>query len=103
MKMDHVHVRAKSMARSNSTKMACEKATKRLRGTLCKATRLGVSSAEVAGLPSTKRLIPQRLDHGWRLAVFMVLMFGGGVVVALVCMAKNGCTRMEDIRLTSTK
>lgn len=96
MSMDHVHVKTKSMGRSNSSKMACEKASRRLRATLLKANRLGVSSIEVAKLPSAKKLITER-DHGWKLAVFMILMFGGGVVIALVCMAKNGCTRIEDI------
>lgn len=94
--MDHVQVKTKYTSRSNPSKMACEKASRRLRATLLKATRMGIDSKEVAGLPSAKKLIPQR-DHGWRLAVFMVLMFGGSVVVALVCMAKNGCSRIEDI------
>ncbi|XP_074115636.1 uncharacterized protein LOC141538177 isoform X2 [Cotesia typhae] len=100
--MDHIHVKTKFVSRSasNSSKMACEKASKRLKSTLLKATRLGITTTEVAGLSSAKRLIPQR-DHGWRLAVFMILMFGGGVVVALVCMAKNGCSRLEDITLAT--
>ena len=96
--MDHVHVKTtKSSSRSsNPSKMACDKATRRLRSTLVKATRLGVSTSEVASLASAKRLIPQR-DHGWRLAVFLLLMFGGGVIVAVVCMARKGCSRIEDI------
>lgn len=95
--MDHVHVKTRSASKSsNPTKMACEKASRRLRATLVKASRLGVSTSEVASLASAKRLIPQR-DHGWRLAVFLLLMFGGGVIVALVCMARKGCSRIEDI------
>ncbi|KAF7996653.1 hypothetical protein HCN44_002299 [Aphidius gifuensis] len=100
MNMDHVHVKTKSMARSNSSKMACEKASRRLKATLHKANKLGVTTTEIAKLPSAKKLITER-DHGWRLAVFMILMFVGGVVIALVCIAKNGCTRIEDISLAT--
>lgn len=77
--------------------MACEKASRRLRATLLKATRCGVSTAEVAGLPSAKKLVSQR-DHDWKLAVLLLLMFGGGIIVALVCTTSSrGCSRIEDI------
>lgn len=95
--MDHVHVRSRSSAsKSNPTKMACEKASRRLRTILVKASRFGVSTAEVARLPAAKKLIPQR-DHGWKLAVFLLLMFGGGVIVALICTTRKGCSKLEDI------
>lgn len=76
--------------------MACEKASRRLRTILVKASRLGVSTTEVAKLPSAKKLIPQR-DHGWKLAVFLLVMFGGGVIVALACTARKGCSKLEEI------
>lgn len=76
--------------------MACEKASKRLRTILVKASRLGISTTEVAKLPSAKKLIPQR-DHGWKLAVFLLVMFGGGVIVALACTARKGCSKLEEI------
>lgn len=94
--MDHVHVKSRSASKSNPTKMACEKASRRLRTILVRASRIGVSTAEVARLPTAKKLIPQR-DHGWKLAVFLLLMFGGGVIVALVCTARKGCSKLEDI------
>lgn len=94
--MDHVHVKSRSASKSNPTKMGCEKASRRLRTILVKASRLGVSTTEVARLPAAKKLIPQR-DHGWKLAVFLLLMFGGGVIVALVCTARKGCSKLEDI------
>ncbi|KAL0107203.1 hypothetical protein PUN28_015612 [Cardiocondyla obscurior] len=95
--MDHVHVKSRSASKSNPTKMACEKASRRLRTILVRASRIGVSTAEVARLPAAKKLIPQR-DHGWKLAVFLLLMFGGGVIVVLVCTARKGCSKLEDIR-----
>ncbi|XP_012289104.1 uncharacterized protein LOC105704461 [Orussus abietinus] len=98
--MDHVHVKARSTSRSNPSKMACEKASRRLRTVLFKASRLGVNGAEVANLTSAKRLLPRR-DHGWKLAVFLVLMLAGGVIVALVCTAREGCSRIEDINLAT--
>ncbi|XP_029043789.2 uncharacterized protein LOC114876457 [Osmia bicornis bicornis] len=99
--MDQVHVKSlRSASRSNPTKMACEKATRRLRTILVKASRLGVSTTEVARLPSAKKLIPQR-DHGWKLAVFLLLMFGGGVIVALACTARKGCSKLEEIEISS--
>lgn len=94
--MDHVHVKSRSASKSNPTKMACEKASRRLRTILVRASRLGVSTSDVARLPAAKKLIPQR-DHGWKLAVFLLLMFGGGVIVALVCTARKGCSKLEDI------
>lgn len=94
--MDHVHVKSRSASKTNPAKMGCEKASKRLRTILVKASRLGVSTAEVASLPAAKQLFPQR-DHGWKLAVFLLLMFGGGVIVALVCTARKGCSKLEDI------
>lgn len=87
---------SRSTSRSNPAKMACEKASKRLRTILVKASRLGVSTTEVAKLPSAKKLIPQR-DHGWKLAVFLLVMFGGGVIVALACTARKGCSKLEEI------
>ncbi|XP_017789882.1 PREDICTED: uncharacterized protein LOC108572193 [Habropoda laboriosa] len=99
--MDHVHVKSsRSTSRSNPTKMACEKASRRLRTILVRASRLGVSTTEVARLASAKRLIPQR-DHGWKLAVFLLLMFGGGVIVALACTARKGCSKLEEINLAT--
>jgi len=89
-------VKSRSASKSNPTKMACEKASRRLRTILVRASRIGVSTAEVARLPTAKKLIPQR-DHGWKLAVFLLLMFGGGVIVALVCTARKGCSKLEDI------
>lgn len=94
--MDHMHVKSRSASKSNPTKVACEKASRRLKTILVRASRLGVSTSEVAGLPAAKKLIPQR-DHGWKLAVFLLLMFGGGVIVALVCTARKGCSKLEDI------
>ncbi|XP_073968018.1 uncharacterized protein isoform X1 [Bombus fervidus] len=95
--MDQVHVKSsRSTSRSNPTKIACEKASRRLRTILVKASRLGVSTTEVAKLPSAKKLIPQR-DHGWKLAVFLLVMFGGGVIVALACTARKGCSKLEEI------
>ncbi|KAG6797933.1 hypothetical protein HZU73_06725 [Apis mellifera caucasica] len=95
--MDQVHVKSsRSTSRSNPAKMACEKASKRLRTILVKASRLGVSTTEVAKLASAKKLIPQR-DHGWKLAVFLLVMFGGGVIVALACTARKGCSKLEEI------
>ncbi|KAK1121086.1 hypothetical protein K0M31_010866 [Melipona bicolor] len=95
--MDQVHVKSsRSTSRSNPAKMACEKASRRLRTILVKASRLGVSTMEVAKLPSAKKLIPQR-DHGWKLAVFLLVMFGGGVIVALACTARKGCSKLEEI------
>ena len=76
--------------------MACEKASRRLRATLLKASRLGVSTSELAALPSAKRIVSQR-DHDWKLAVLLLLMFGGGVIVALVCTTSRGCSKIEDI------
>ncbi|XP_046737272.1 uncharacterized protein LOC124406014 [Diprion similis] len=98
--MDHVHVRTRPTSKSNPSKMACEKAARRLRTLLFKASRLGVSAGDVAGLPSARKLVPQR-DHGWKIAVFLILMFGGGVIVALVCTARRGCSRIEDINLAT--
>ncbi|KAK2585630.1 hypothetical protein KPH14_010254 [Odynerus spinipes] len=104
--MDHVHVKSRSNSSSksngnnNPTKVGCEKASRRLRTILVKASRLGVSTAEVARLPATKKLLPQR-DHGWRLAVFLLLMFCGGVIVALVCTTRRGCSKLEDINLAT--
>ncbi|KYN16972.1 hypothetical protein ALC57_10744 [Trachymyrmex cornetzi] len=95
--MDHVHVKSRSASKSNPTKMACEKASRRLRTILVRASRIGVSTTEVARLPAAKKFIPQR-DHGWKLAVFLLLMFGGGVIVALVCTARKGCSKLEDIK-----
>ena len=89
-------MKSRSASKSNPTKMACEKASRRLRTILVRASRVGVSTAEVARLPAAKKLIPQR-DHGWKLAVFLLLMFGGGVIVALVCTARKGCSKLEDI------
>nr|KAF7398172.1 hypothetical protein H0235_016180 [Vespula pensylvanica] len=97
--MDHVHVKSRSSSNSksnNTTKVGCEKASRRLRTILVKASRLGVSTSEVAGLPAAKKLFPQK-DHGWRLAVFLLLMFAGGVIVALVCTTRRGCSKLEDI------
>jgi len=94
--MDHVHVKSRSASKTNPTKVACEKASRRLRTILVRASRIGVTTAEVARLPAAKKLIPQR-DHGWKLAVFLLLMFGGGVIVALVCTARKGCSKLEDI------
>lgn len=92
-----MHVKSsRSTSRSNPAKMACEKASKRLRTILVKASRLGVSTTEVAKLASAKKLIPQR-DHGWKLAVFLLVMFGGGVIVALACTARKGCSKLEEI------
>ncbi|KZC07169.1 hypothetical protein WN55_08551 [Dufourea novaeangliae] len=76
--------------------MACEKATRKLRTILVKASRIGVPTTEVARLPTAKKLIPQR-DHGWKLAVFLLLMLGGGMIVALACTARKGCTKLEEI------
>lgn len=94
--MDHVHVKSRSASKSNPTKMACEKASRRLRTIFVKASRVGVSATEVAKLPTAKKLIPQR-DHGWKLAVFLLLMFGGGVIVALACTARKGCSKLDEI------
>ncbi|XP_076180541.1 uncharacterized protein LOC143153347 isoform X1 [Ptiloglossa arizonensis] len=94
--MDHVQVKSRSASKSNPTKMACEKASRRLRTVLVKASRLGVSTTEVARLPTAKKLIPQR-DHGWKLAVFLLLMFCGGVIVAWACTARKGCSKLEEI------
>lgn len=92
-----MHVKSsRSTSRSNPAKMACEKASKRLRTILVKASRLGVSTTEVAKLASAKKLIPQR-DHGWKLAVFLLVMFGGGVIVVLACTARKGCSKLEEI------
>ncbi|XP_015177011.1 PREDICTED: uncharacterized protein LOC107066684 [Polistes dominula] len=103
--MDHVHVKSRSSSNSKSnnnppTKMGCEKASRRLRTILVKASRLGVTTSEVAGLPAAKKLFPQK-DHGWRLAVFLLLMFAGGVIVALVCTTRKGCSKLEDISLAT--
>ncbi|KAL2713323.1 hypothetical protein V1478_017021 [Vespula squamosa] len=101
--MDQVHVKSKSNSKgNNTTKSSCEKASRRLRTILVKASRLGVSTAEVAKLPAAKKLIPQK-NHSWRLTVFLFLMFAGGVIVALVCTARTGCTRLEDISLGDIK
>lgn len=103
--MDHVHVKSRSSSNSksnNTTKVGCEKASRRLRTILVKASRLGVSTSEVAGLPAAKKLFPQK-DHGWRLAVFLLLMFAGGVIVALVCTTRRGCSKLEDIVSIITK
>ena len=48
LRMDHVHMKSRSSSKSNPTKMACEKATRRLRTILVKASR------------------PRRLDDGRR-------------------------------------
>ncbi|XP_015428588.1 PREDICTED: uncharacterized protein LOC107185430 [Dufourea novaeangliae] len=98
--MDHVHVKSRSASKSNPTKMACEKATRKLRTILVKASRIGVPTTEVARLPTAKKLIPQR-DHGWKLAVFLLLMLGGGMIVALACTARKGCTKLEEINLAT--
>ncbi|XP_076678821.1 uncharacterized protein LOC143374522 [Andrena cerasifolii] len=98
--MDHVHMKSRSSSKSNPTKMGCEKATRRLRTILVKASRLGVSTTDVARLPSAKKLIPQR-DHGWKLAVFLLLMFGGGMIVALACTVRKGCSKLEEINLAT--
>lgn len=81
---------------SSSSRMACEKASRKLRATLLKAARLGVSSNEIASLPAAKKIVSQR-DHDWKLAVLLLLMFGGGVIVALVCTTSRGCSKLEDI------
>ncbi|KAG7188736.1 hypothetical protein KM043_008356 [Ampulex compressa] len=99
--MDQVHVKSRSASKSNNpTKMACEKASRRLRTILLKASRLGVSTTEVAGLPTAKKLVPQR-DHGWKLAALLLLIFGGGVIVALACTARKGCSKLEEINLAT--
>ncbi|XP_066588296.1 uncharacterized protein [Prorops nasuta] len=99
--MDHVHVKSRSMGKAgNPSKMGCEKASKRLGTILVRASRLGVATTEVAGLPTAKKLVPQR-DHGWKLAVFLLLMFLGGVIVALVCTSRRGCSKIEDINLAT--
>ncbi|OXU19496.1 hypothetical protein TSAR_012377 [Trichomalopsis sarcophagae] len=81
---------------SSGSRMACEKASRKLRATLLKAARLGVSSSEIASLPAAKKIVSQR-DHDWKLAVLLLLMFGGGVIVALVCTTSRGCSKLEDI------
>ncbi|XP_011494398.1 PREDICTED: uncharacterized protein LOC105359479 [Ceratosolen solmsi marchali] len=85
---------------SSGTRMACEKASRRLRATLLKASRLGVTTADLARLPAAKRIVSQR-DHDWKLAVLLLLMFGGGVIVALVCTTSRGCSKIEDINLAT--
>ena len=91
----HVQVKTKS-SRGHIYKMACEKASRRLKTTLLKASRLGVTTVEVTRLPSAKKLI-SRKDHSWRLAVLVILMFVGGIVAALICTARSGCSRIEEI------
>ncbi|XP_014236415.1 uncharacterized protein LOC106658808 [Trichogramma pretiosum] len=83
-----------------STRMACEKASRKLRATLLKAARIGVTTNELARLPSAKKIVSQR-DHDWKLAVLLLLMFGGGVIVALVCTTSRGCSKIEDINLAT--
>lgn len=90
----HVQMKTKS-SKENPSKMACEKASRRLRTILVKASRLSVNTAEVLTLPSARKLI-SRKDH-WGLAVFVILMFGGGVIVALMCTTRRGCSRIEEI------
>ena len=95
----HVQMKTKS-SKGNPSKMACEKASRRLRTILVRASRLGVNTAEATTLPSAKKLI-SRKDHGWRLAVFVILMFGGLVIVTLICTILRSCSRTEEV--VSTK
>lgn len=92
---NHAQAKTRSL-KANPSKVACEKATRRLKAILLKASRLGVSTAEVAKLPTAKNFVTRR-DHGWKLFIFLCLMFSGGVIVAVICTARKGCSRIEDI------
>ena len=96
---NNVHYREQSRnSRNNSSKMACEKANRRLNATLAKASRFGLTSTDLASLPSVKRIISHR-DHDWKLGVLMLFTFAAGVILALLCTSNNkSCsTRIEDI------
>lgn len=98
-KMDHAHCKSKSGSNSknnNTTKVGYEKAAKRLRTILMRASRLGISKSEVAGLASARKLFPQR-DSNLRLVIYFSLVLIGSIIVALICTARKGCTKQEDI------
>ena len=92
----HHHHQGCSNGWKSPSRMACEKASRKLRATLVKAARWGVSNGELARLPAAKKIASQR-DRDWKLAVLLLLMFGGGVIVALVCTTSRGCSKIEDI------
>ncbi|XP_014212756.1 uncharacterized protein LOC106642483 [Copidosoma floridanum] len=100
----HHHVRSAATAKGASSRMACEKASRRLRATLLKAERLGLSAGELAQLSAAKRIVAQR-QHDWRMGLLLLLlfMFGGGLIVALFCTrgGASSCSKIEDINLAT--
>nr|KAF7420665.1 hypothetical protein H0235_010962 [Vespula pensylvanica] len=75
-----------SAGEERTTRMSCEKASRRLRYLIAKAKRLGLTTEEVAELPTIKRLVPGRVMSTTRTTLFMiVLILGGSLVLAFLC------------------
>lgn len=70
-----------------TSRMTCEKATRRLKFLLGKAKKLGLNAEEVIELPATKRLLSTRLasvSTVWTTLAMIVLLLGG-TVLAFLC------------------
>lgn len=98
-----MHVRTKFNSKNsgggnNSPKMGSEKAARRLRTIILRSSRLGLTVCEIAALPGAKKFYPRRGDHRWKISVFIVIIIGAGLAVALLCTAaRRKCFRIEDI------
>ncbi|KAI4482859.1 hypothetical protein M0804_008712 [Polistes exclamans] len=69
-----------------TSRMSCEKASRKLRYLIAKAKRLGLTTEEVAELPAIKRLLPGRIMSTTRTTLFIiVLILGGSLVLAFLC------------------
>lgn len=93
-----------------SSRMTCEKASRRLKFLLGKAKRLGLNAEEVVELPATKRLLSTRVTSGytaWTILAVIALILAGGAVLAFLCapcVAKSrawGCLLMTNCTYSS--
>ncbi|KAK2580885.1 hypothetical protein KPH14_005955 [Odynerus spinipes] len=75
-----------SAGEERTSRMSCEKASRRLRYLIAKAKRLGLTTEEVAELPAIKRLVPARvMSSTWMTLFMIVLILGGSFVLVFLC------------------
>ncbi|KYN07561.1 hypothetical protein ALC62_01763, partial [Cyphomyrmex costatus] len=71
-----------------TSKKSCEKASRRLRSLIAKTRRWGLTTEEVAELPTIKKLVPTRVTSSsniWTTLAMIALVLGGGIILTYIC------------------